>query len=151
MGNNLMIRNCEERDLPDVKNLMGQLGEVAHFTSEFSLERIREISREMSRAPEVYLNLVGEDNGRTIGFISLIFYKTFFHYGGTALINELIVDVKMRGLGVGQKLIDAAINEAKKHGMDEIEVGTEKNNLKAQHFYQKAGFDEEYFLLGMEF
>jgi ribosomal protein S18 acetylase RimI-like enzyme len=35
--------------------------------------------------------------------------------------------------------------------MDEIEVGTEITNTKAQNFYKKTGFNEEYVLLGREF
>lgn len=81
----------------------------------------------------------------------MVFYKTVFHRGGTALINELIVTRKHRGRGIGTKLVEAAVREAKARGMDEIEVGTEKGNGRAIGFYQANGFDEEYVLLGREF
>ena len=35
--------------------------------------------------------------------------------------------------------------------MDEIEVGIEISNIKTQNLYKKAGFNEEYVLLGKEF
>ena len=38
-----------------------------------------------------------------------------------------------------------------RRGMYDIEVGTEKTNLKAIDFYKSIGFDEEYILLGREF
>jgi len=54
----------------------------------------------MNRAPEIYHNLVATDDQVIIGFISVIFYKTLFHKGGTALINELVVEAAYRGRGV---------------------------------------------------
>ena len=56
----------------------------------------------------------------------------------------------MRGLGAGRQLVENAIFEGKNRGMDEIEVGTEKSNLAAQRFYNKAGFNEEFVLLGLQ-
>jgi GNAT superfamily N-acetyltransferase len=147
----VQIRPCEPRDLPVVVELMRQLSEVAEAASDFDLDLVRAIHEDMAHYPAIYLNLVAEDAGGVVGFISLIFYKTFFHRGGTALINELIVDRARRGGGVGAALIEAAIREARARGMDEIEVGTERENAAAQRFYHKHGFDEEYVLLGTEF
>jgi ribosomal protein S18 acetylase RimI-like enzyme len=151
MGKDFIIRKCENKDLPEVINLLEQLSEIASAGDGFILEDIQKMHLEMEHFPQIYLNLVCEEDNGVIGFISLIFYKTYFHKGGTALINELIVDKKVRGLGVGRKLIENAILEAKNRGMDEIEVSTEKTNLAAQRVYKKAGFDEECFLFGMEF
>ena len=85
------------------------------------------------------------------GFLSMIFYRTFFHRGGTALVNELVVDGQQRGLGLGQLLMQTAITEALARDMDEIEVGTEEDNQAVQAFYSRAGLNERYVLLGMEF
>ena len=45
-------------------------------------------------------------------------------------------------------LIQKAVEIAKQKGMDELEVGTEKENKTAQSFYKKNGFDTEYVLFG---
>ena len=145
------IRSCTQEDLPAVLELMQQLGEFAHSETEFNLDHFRRLFAEMSAAPAVYLNLVGEIDGQVCGFLSLVFYTSFFHKVGTALINELVIDRVRRGQGLGRRLIDAAISEARSRGLDEIEVGTEKSNLAAQQFYHNSGFSEEYILLGMEF
>jgi ribosomal protein S18 acetylase RimI-like enzyme len=105
----------------------------------------------MAANPDFYFTLVAEQEGHVIGFISLLFYRVWFHPGGTALINELIVDDRYRNQGIGALLIDAAVKEAHSRGMDEIEVGTEQENLGAQRFYRRCGFNETYLLLGMEF
>ncbi len=145
------IRECEERDLPAVLGLMQQLSEFTTDRPQFKLEHFQRLLAEMSANPQVYYNLVCEVDGRVSGFLSLIFYRSLFHTGGTALINELVVDRNLRGRGLGRQLVEAAMGEARRRGMDEIEVGTEKDNLSAQDFYRKTGFDEEYVLMGMEF
>ena len=145
------IRPCKPEDLPAVLELMQQLGEFAHGETAFSLDHFRRLFAEMSAAPAIYLNLVCEIDGQVCGFLSLVFYTSFFHAVGTALINELVIDSARRGLGLGRQLIEAAISAARARGMDEIEVSTEKTNLAAQQFYHKSGLSEEYVLLGMEF
>ncbi len=147
----IKIRPCQKEDLPAVLGLMQQLGEFAHGDNQFNLEHLQNLLDEMNAAPAAYHNLVCEDDGQVCGFLSLVFYRSFFHRTGTALINELVVDQNRRGSGLGRQLIRAAIAEARARSMDEIEVGTEVTNLSAQQFYNKNGFTEEYVLLGMEF
>ncbi len=147
----ISIRPCKKEDLPKVVELMQQLGEFAHGENQFSLGHFQSLLEEMDANPAVYANLVCELDGAVCGFISLVFYRSFFHRTGTALINELVIDRSQRGSGLGRQLIEAAIAEARARSMDEIEVGTESTNLAAQQFYNKNGFTEEYVLLGMEF
>jgi ribosomal protein S18 acetylase RimI-like enzyme len=142
---------CEENDLPDVVGLITQLAEVSRIEKEFQLNQFRKMFQKMAEQPETYSNYVFETNGKVTGFISIVFYMTFFHRVGTAQVNELVVDDHYRGQGIGQALMQAAEQEARRRGMDELEVGTEKENLAAQKFYRKYGFDEEYILFGMEF
>ena len=145
------IQPCRYQDLPAVLGLLGQLGEFSHINRQLKLDHIQTLFLEMNCKPEIYLNLVCTVKGEVAGFISMVFYKTLFHHGGTALINELVIGRVYRGQGLGKALVTEAINAAKSRGMDEIEVGTEQGNKTAKKFYHKAGFDKEYVLLGMEF
>lgn len=147
----IQIQPCQMEDLPGIQNLLKQLEEVTHSAPSIDLSQLKQMHIEMQKAPQFYLNLVCKVDGKIAGFISLVFYKTFFHKGGTALINELIIDKNYRGLGLGKKLIEQARQEALSRKMDEMEVGAENNNLNAQQFYRACGFNEEYMLLGMEF
>ena len=131
--------------------LMQQLGEFAHGENHFHLGHFQRLFDEMNADPAAYHNLVCEIDGQVGGFVSLVFYCSFFHQVGTALINELVVDRNRRGQGIGRQMIEAAVYEARARSMDEIEVGTEVTNLAAQQFYNKNGFTEEFVLLGMEF
>ena len=114
--NEVVIRKCRLDDLSAVRDLLGQLSEVAHAESSFDLGRMTDMMHQMDAAPDFYLNLVAETGGRVSGFISLIFYQTFFHRGGTCLINELVVDREVRGSGIGRLLIERAVAEARRAG-----------------------------------
>ena len=106
----ITIRQCNEHDLPAVAVLLGQL--ITHDTPSLDPDVLQSILDTMNRAPEIYHNLVATDAQVVIGFTSVIFYKTLFHKGGTALINELVVEAAYRGRGVGRLLVQRAKEEA---------------------------------------
>ncbi len=147
----MTVRLCEDKDLPAVVGLITQLAEASNMEKEFQLNSFQEIFMKMAEQPDFYASYVYESNGKITGFISVVFYRTFFHRVGTAQVNELVVDEHFRGQGIGQVLMQTVELEARKRKMDELEVGTEKENLSAQQFYRKYGFDEEYVLFGMDF
>ncbi len=147
----ILIRPCQSGDLPAVRELLIQLTETAPAQVDFDPDWLAVLLRQMDAAPDFYHNLVALHEERVVGLISLIFYKALYHHGGTALINELVVDRAARASGIGRALVERAIAEARARGMDEIEVGTEHDNHRAIAFYRRCGFDEDYLLLGMEF
>jgi ribosomal protein S18 acetylase RimI-like enzyme len=58
-----------------------------------------------------------------------------------AYIEEIIVDVKFRRLGIGRRLIQAAIQWAKDNQLPGIMLETQNNNVAACHLYQSCGFE----------
>ncbi len=147
----IIIRDLGKEDLISLKVLLDDLNNAIKFKHEINEKDLNSVYVNIDKYPEVYSNYVAIENDKIVGFLSIVFYKTFLHKGGTALINELIVAETHRNKGIGKKLIQKAIESAKSRGMDEIEVGTEITNTKAQNFYKKTGFNEEYVLLGREF
>jgi ribosomal protein S18 acetylase RimI-like enzyme len=147
----LSIRPYVHTDLPAVFALLTQLYDNVQSFEELDLSTMEQSFRRMEAQPHFYLNLVALQAGRPVGFMSLIFYATPTHPNGTALINELVVDREARRAGIGQALIQRARAEAQARDLDELEVGAETDNAPALDFYRKAGFDEEYVLLGMNF
>ncbi len=147
----IAVRKCRKEDLGEVLRLLNELSEAAGGWDNPQSMELETLHAHMERYPEIYWNVIAETGGKAAGFLSAIFYKTFFHHGGTALINELVVGRDFRGKGIGTALMEAAKKEALERGMDEVEVGTEKANTAAQRFYKGCGLSEEYVLLGMEF
>lgn len=90
---------------------------------------------------------VAKDRGKVIGLLTLWQRYSLFHAGKIAHIDELIIDERHRGKGVGSQLLEKAFEEAKAKGCIEIEVSTGKDNKKALRLYHKTGFKDEYVLL----
>lgn len=147
----LTVRSFHQADLDDVVSLLHELSEFAQTGSPLERETISDTFDEMARNPSIYQNIIAEINNDIVGLVSLVMYKTPFHTGGTALINELVIKSSYRGMGIGKHLIETAKEIAMERSMDELEVGTDKSNVDAQKFYKKCGFDEEFVLLSMEF
>lgn len=160
----IAVRPCTPADAHAVAALLNQLAEVARPHAEredtgdterpapareaFPPARVADFLRYCRDRGETYANCAAELDGRVVGFLSAVFYRTPFHPGGTCLINELVVDERSRGRGAGRALLDHLEREALRRGMDEIEVGTEKANRAARRFYRASGFDDECILLG---
>ena len=138
-------------DIPAVLILMNELNLELGEDGQIDEETMREHYDAMHRNSEMYLNLVLEVDNKLVGFMSLLFYRSFLHHKGTALINELIVKKEFQGSNYGKELLHHGISKARELGLDEIEVGVIKDNVKALEFYKRNGLDLEYQLLGMEF
>ena len=59
---------------------------------------------------------------------------------GLAEIFQMWVNPKHRGMGVGEKLLQAAIDCARNHRMEQISLEVTANNYAAAAFYQSQGF-----------
>ena len=86
--------------------------------------------------------LVAEIEGIIVGFVNFTIRKTILHRGLSGLIDELIIDKSYRGKGIGRQLLSSAIEKSRQLGCCEVEVSTEKTNIKAREFYRQYGFTE---------
>jgi len=145
----ILVRAVEEDDLVPIVELLKQLKEYSRAETNPNLVQVKRLYSEMFRNPQEYKNMVASVNGAVAGFISVVYYKSFLSIGGTALINELVVSSLYRRSGIGSALVQAAVQIARRDGMDQIEVGTERANDSANSPYRKLGFNIEYKLFGM--
>ncbi len=76
--------------------------------------------------------------GRIIGLALIHFYKTFSYKFG--VINDVVVDENYRGRGIGKKLTEALITEAKKEKADCVDLTSNPKRIAAKAMYQKLGF-----------
>jgi len=99
---------------------------------------------------EDYLCLVAEINGEVVGFIDMWAFPDVSHGAYLAQVQNLVVTEKMRGKGVGTKLIKEILGFFKKRKYHELHVWTEKENERAIRFYKRHGLRKEQILLEME-
>jgi len=99
---------------------------------------------------EDYLCLVAEINEVVVGFIDMWALPDVSHGAYLAQIQNLVVTEKMRGKGVGTRLIKEMIGFFKRKRYHEFHVWTEKENESAIRLYKRHGFRKEHLLLEME-
>lgn len=92
--------------------------------------------------------IVIEDDDKIVGY-ALIEEReapfkeyTSFKKDKFAFIYELIVLPEYRSKGYGTRIIDEAVNWAKKRELTSIELNALSNNYSARAFYENVGFQE---------
>jgi len=98
---NIFIREAKESDLPAIENLALQLIESMESKEGIDLQGIYKNFRNLLKDSNSHI-LVAEVNGTVVGFISFAIHRTLLHIGLSGLIDELIVDKKHRGKGIGK-------------------------------------------------
>jgi GNAT superfamily N-acetyltransferase len=77
--------------------------------------------------------------GELVGYACLYWSFTSIAPGETVLMNDLFVDPKGRGQGIGRALIDASAAIARERGALRLEWITAPNNKTAQRLYDSTG------------
>ena len=126
-------------DIPELIELLKTLFEQeAEF--EPNSEAQRKALSKIILDPKIGIILVARDNEKILGMINLLFTESTALGAKVAILEDMVVLAKSRGGGIGSKLMDYAISEAKKEGCKRITLLTDIENTKAQSFYQKKGF-----------
>jgi len=82
--------------------------------------------------------LVAKENNKTYGFITY-----YFHNDEIGRIHLLSTDKEKRGIGLGEKLIRAGIEDMfKNEKIKRIFIMVRKENTRAKNLYNKVGFYE---------
>lgn len=96
---------------------------------------------------------VDENNGeKAVGFMQI--YPGFSSVGTkkTLILNDLYVDTKSRGKGVGRLLMHAAKIFAQENGVTKITLQTARDNLVGQALYKSEGYvvDDDYLTMVLQ-
>ena len=119
------IRNLNRNDFDQVISLL-----VTSFSSRYN----HPVINENLNNPNT-ICLVAEIDNVIIGVASLHIIEKLTRKMG--LIEDVAVDLKYRGKGIGKKLIQKLIVESKKQGCDKTVLNSTENNVP---FYEKIGF-----------
>jgi ribosomal-protein-alanine N-acetyltransferase len=69
-------------------------------------------------------------------------YVVAWFAGAQGEIANLAVDDTARGRGLGSTLLDAALEEARRHSTDEVFLEVRSSNARARQLYESRGFVE---------
>lgn len=78
-------------------------------------------------------------DGAMAGFACLYWTQSSVQADDIAMLNDLFVDQRYRGLRIGRALLDAAADAARAHGAKRMEWLTAPDNALAQQLYDRTG------------
>ncbi|WP_205660299.1 GNAT family N-acetyltransferase [Cognatitamlana onchidii] len=111
-------------------SLIPQLSSSCTLPSKKDLEDIVK-----SNATELF---VAQENNQILGTLTLVFYK--IPTGDKVWIEDVVVDAKARGKGVGKDLVLFAIDFVAKRQIKSINLTSSPERVAANKLYQKLGF-----------
>lgn len=140
----ITIRKGTAKDLTQVFELVKELAEYekALHEVENSVERMTEDA--FGKKP-IFEFFVAEADGKIEG--TAIFYYRYSTWKGKAIfLEDLVVRKAKRGAGIGKKLLDAIVQEAKDVDARQVMWQVLDWNEPAINFYKKLGanLDEEW-------
>lgn len=137
----ILIREATKADLPAIGKLLEDLTNTMDDTEGIDIGTALKTCELLLNDASSHI-LVAAMEGTAVGFINFTIRQAILHRSPSALIDELVVAEEYRDKGVGKQLVLAALEKCRQLGCCEVEVSTEKTNLKARKFYKKYGFEE---------
>ena len=137
----ILVREATKADLPAIGKLLEDLTNAMDNTEGIDIGIAIKTCEHLLKDASSHF-LVAAREGTPVGFIYFTIRQTILHRSPSALIDELVVAEEYRGKGVGKQLVLAAIEKCRQLGCCEVEMSTEKTNLKARKFYKECGFEE---------
>lgn len=137
----IIIREARESDLLTIRKLTLELIEAMGNIEGIDIKLIAENCQNLLSEVNSRI-LVAEIEGVVAGFVNFTTRKTILHRGLSGLIDEIIIAKSYRGKGIGKQLLSSAIEKGHQLGCCEVEVSTEKINIKAREFYRQCGYTE---------
>lgn len=131
------------------------IGKVSEATEEFrqALERLipqlgthkRPLTREeltalvRSESSALLVARNADEKGEIIGMLSLTIYRV--PTGIRAIVEDVVVDEKMRGRGAGKALLGHAIMLAREAGANGVALTSNPKRVAANRMYRSMGFE----------
>lgn len=136
------FRKATEADLPAIVAMLAddELG-AARERNEDPLPKAYRVAFEIMRRQGDNDILLAVDGGAVVGCLQFTLIAGLSRLGMTrAQIEGVRVDRRHRGKGVGEKLLNYAIELARREGCGLVQLTTDKTRPEAHRFYEALGF-----------
>ena len=151
-----MIRYAMEKDIKKIEDLLSQVDLVHHngrpdvfkIGNKYSEEELKELLNNKQRPILVSVNESDEVIGYCFGIFQQHKDNSILTEIKTLYIDDLCVDEKFRGKGIGKELYEAALSLAKENGCYNLTLNVWSCNESAMRFYESMGLIPQ--KIGME-
>lgn len=131
------IRKGTKQDMSSVLNL---IKELAAFEKEPDavVVTVEDLERDGFSSTPLFYTFVAEVDTKIVG-VALYYYRYSTWKGKTIHLEDLIVNEKMRGKGIGFALYSEILKQGKKENVRRVEWNVLDWNTPAIEFYEKSG------------
>ncbi len=90
------------------------------------------------------VQLIARDqSGAAVGFATVYWCWGTLDPARIGIMNDLYVTAAARGTGLAEELINACLEESRRHGAKHLTWQTAKDNVRAQRVYERVGATRE--------
>lgn len=125
------ITEADDETLDAVNLLLPQLSKSSKLINRSTLQKLSN-----SECTRLY---VAKEDDTIFGMLSLVVFS--IPTGTKAWIEDVVVDERARGKGVGRELMNHALNVAKELGAKSADLTSRPSREAANKLYQAIGFE----------
>lgn len=100
----------------------------------------RALWQEIASSPATHLLVAFDADGTALGTLTLALFR--IPTGVRAWIEDVVVDERARGRGIGEQLTAEALRVAGEHGARTVDLTSRPSREAANRLYQRIGFAE---------
>ena len=126
------VTSSADVTLPDINELLRQLRTVVNHAGGTHAE-LNSITSDSN-----VIFVVAKDRHKTVG-MGTIYLATKFEKK-TGFVEDVVVSETYRGQGLGQKIMEILIDEARKNGATQLYLTSRPERVAAHKLYEKLGF-----------
>lgn len=90
--------------------------------------------------------LMAKQHNNVVGMVNLLFTISTALGSRVAILEDMVVHTEHRNQGIGQQLIEKAIQTAKAYKCQRITLLTDNDNINAHRFYERNNFEKSFML-----
>lgn len=140
MGNDVIIRKADQKDLPEILGLYAQPQMDGERT--LSIEAAERIFEKIRQYP-AYDVFVAETEEGVVGTFALLIMDNLAHMGApSAVIEDVNVAPSCQGLGIGTRIMEFAMARAREAGCYKLVLSSARDRIDPHRFYRKLGFSQ---------
>jgi len=126
----------------DIHSLCELLATLFTQEAEFNSDRDAQIQglKSIIENEDVGDIFVVRDNNNIIAMVNILYTVSTALGTRVGILEDMVVSSEGRGLGIGSKLLEKALEFARERGCHRITLLTDHDNEIAHRFYQKHGF-----------
>jgi GNAT superfamily N-acetyltransferase len=127
------VHPIHKKELEDLLPLVASYQRF--YRAEPSVDINRSFFAQFLHPSDKGLLIGGWFDGRLVGFATLYWTFSSTKAATSVLLNDLFVKEDVRGAGIGRRLIERALGEARRRGAAHLEWYTSPDNQTAQRLY----------------